>query len=237
MSNGIVSRNKLSDQVGRILTQEITSGSLPKDQPLPNEWELAEKYGVSRIAIREAIKVLSSKGLVSVRQGSGTYVNGSQDWRVLDPELLLATRKEQTRTELIQARQLIEPSFAAIAALSATPEELERIRLAIADDTLAEDNEYVVKCDRDFHLGIAEATHNAVLVVVMNSLNVLMDESRRAIALQDVAYSRRSIVDHRKIYEALVARDREGAQLAMLTHLEHVEEQVIAAAFAADQIQ
>jgi len=228
MTTLVVSRNKLSDQVSQLLLQEITSGALPKDRALPNEWELAERFGVSRIAIREAVKVLASRGLVSVRQGLGTFVNDVQDWKILDPELLLATRKNQTMAELIQARQIIEPGFAAIAAVTATPEELEAIRAAIADEGEADNIHRVVLADRDFHRSIAEATHNAVLVLVMNSLNLLMNESRRSIASQDIAYSKRSISDHRRIYEAIAARDAEAAREAMHQHLEHVAEQVAA---------
>lgn len=221
-----VVRSNLCDQVSQFLLEEIVAGTFPKSQPMPTESDLSERFGVSRSAIRESMKMLAARGMVKMRQGAGTFITDSENWKVVDPALLRALGKGKMLSELVEARLEIEPMFARIAATHATAEELQVIELSALNEQQLDDEEEAVRCDRAFHRGITESTHNFVFVVMMDSLNVLMEESRHLLVAAGKSEVRRSVEDHRRICRALMARDGEAAEREMRAHLMHVMKQV-----------
>ena len=171
-----IARGNVRDQIVRQLIELIVAGRFPAGTCLPAERELCQQFNVSRAGVREAVGILASQGFLTVRQGSGTFVNPSQSWNPLDPIVLLAKGRKAALEEVIEARQLLEPLIAALAADRATPEEItaleQYVRLA---RTVDED----VGMDVAFHSNLARASHNRVLVIMLHSVNELIQEARR----------------------------------------------------------
>ncbi|MCJ7735887.1 MAG: FadR family transcriptional regulator [Anaerolineae bacterium] len=220
-----VQSERLSDQVCRQLLEAIVDGHYGSGERLPPERELTSMFHASRIVVREALSLLSARGIVSIKQGLGTTVNPVSSWRSLDPEVLILLYGESgALTQLQEVRRLIEPDVAALAAeriTSAQLEELRAISVLRADDTV----EQHVERDTEFHLQIARAARNQVLLIVMSSLGELLRESRRC--LFGVAGALAEAREwHKRIFEVIEARDPDAARKAMVGHLEQVQEGV-----------
>lgn len=211
-------KNKLlAEQVEDQIYHCILDTPIEPGAKLPNEFELGEKFGVGRSTIREAVKLLSSKGIVEVRRGSGTYVVTTT--KGLSDPLGLRSVKDKNRLalDLVNVRLLLEPGIAAMAARKATEEDIERLRrLCERVEAKIHDGERYIEDDIAFHTCIAESSKNTVVeqlipiidTAVMMFVNVthkkLIDET---------------IMTHRMIVEAIAGHDPMGAQSAMVMHL------------------
>ena len=203
-------KNKLlAEQVEDQIYHYILDTPIEPGAKLPNEFALGEKFRVGRSTIREAIKLLSSKGIVEVRQGSGTYVVTTVKG-LSDPLNLRSVQdKNALAFDLVNVRLLLEPGIAEIAAQNATPEDIERLQRLC-------DGERYIEDDIAFHTCIAESSKNLVVgqlipiidTAVMMFVNVthkkLIDET---------------IMTHRMITEAIARHDPLGARSAMVMHL------------------
>ena len=211
---------KFSEQISRQLLQKIVEGHYKPGDRLPAERDLATIFSVSRVVVRESISSLEAKGIINVRQGRGTTVNPVDEWNTLDPQVLLLLHGDEIFDQLMETRQIIEPDLAALAAERITAEELELLR-AISD--LPEDDsvEEHVERDMSFHLQIAKATHNPVLLMVLSSTADLLREGRRRIFIVpgELAKAR---MWHHAIYSAIEKRDPQAAREAMAAHMEQV---------------
>ena len=215
-----VQTEKLSRKISRQLLQSIVDGHYQPGSLLPAERDLAAAFGVSRVVVREGLNSLISKGILSVRQGRGTTVNPMNEWNALDPEVLMLLYGDQAFDNLIQLRRILEPELAYLAAQNITDEELEDLR-AFSDLPDTDTVEEHVERDTAFHLIIARATHNPVLLIVLSSISEMLRESRRrTFAVPNELYKARDW--HQVIYHAIAGRDPEAARQAMLTHLEQV---------------
>jgi GntR family transcriptional repressor for pyruvate dehydrogenase complex len=213
-------RGAATKQVIDQLRGLIARGELAAGERLPAEPQLAGAFGVSRSVIREAIRVLTAQGFVLVRQGSGTTVTDSSNWKVFDPDVLLATQRHLAYTNLIDARRLLEPALAARAAERRTQADLARIREMLSDEIAVVDEH--VRIDLAFHRRIAEAAGNPVLVILLDSIGVLLREHRRE--LYSVPGSAaRALALHHAIYNAIAAGDAKAAETEMSAHLDQVE--------------
>lgn len=199
---------------GLIRDQKMTPGSR-----LPSERDLAAQLNVSRASVREALIALELTGVVEVRGGSGIYVS---DQAASQPE---EQEVGSGPFEVLSARRLIESEVAAIAARMATDGAIDAIHRALQDMeahfTDVKRNEHA---DCTFHLAIARATGNTALVQVVENLWnqrgrlwTKMEEHFQTEELRTATLS-----DHRRILEAIVARDPAGARKAMRAHLERV---------------
>lgn len=149
-----------------IVGQRIASGEYSEGETLPVEQLLADSLGVGRNALREAIKVLSGKGLISTAPRSGTKIRPKGDWNMLDPDVLSWHADPETATPefllaLLEIRRIIEPKAAELAAVRATREDVTAI-LAAYDDMqrYEEDSEQRVTADIQLHSSILAASHN-----------------------------------------------------------------------------
>jgi DNA-binding FadR family transcriptional regulator len=156
------------DHVTSSLAKRILSGALAPGDRLPTEAELSIKLGVSRTALREALRMLAAKGLVESRTRAGTVVSPRSNWNHLDPDLL-ALREELAPDlgfvgSLIEARRVVEPAAAAFAAERATGEDLHRIEDAFNAMSCAaqDDVEAFVTADEAFHIAVLLASRNPV---------------------------------------------------------------------------
>ncbi len=215
---------KLSDQVTRVLAGRIVNGDLGVP---PTEQDICAEFGVSKTTAREVIRALAGRGLVTVRHGRRMEVRPVSEWNHLDPLLLELNHDSEgvrrTLGDLHDLRMLLEPEIAARAALMATPGQLDRIREAVERmEELEADPDAYLEFDVDFHSELASATGNVVLAFVLDSVRELLRVSRRVTNLTDkMPEATRA---HRRIYEALVAREPETARQAMRTHLLTVTE-------------
>lgn len=156
------------DHVTSTLAKHILSGALAPGDRLPTEAELSIKLGVSRTALREALRMLAAKGLVESRTRAGTVVSPRSSWNHLDPDLL-ALREElapdlEFVESLIEARRVVEPAAAAFAAERATGEDLHRIEDAFdaMSNAAQDDVEGFVTADEAFHIAVLLASRNPV---------------------------------------------------------------------------
>jgi GntR family transcriptional repressor for pyruvate dehydrogenase complex len=214
--------SKYSEQISRQLLQRIVDGHFQPGDRLPPERDLASIFNVSRVVVRESIGSLEAKGIVSVRQGRGTTVNSVDEWNTLDSQVLLLLHGDEIFSQLMETRRIFEPEMAALAAKRIHDDEMEPLRLCSElpeDDSIEEHVEH----DMDFHLMIAKATHNPVLLMVLSSTSELLREGRRRIFIVpgELAKAREW---HHAIYTAIKNRDPAAAREAMAGHMEQVHQ-------------
>jgi len=220
----------LHAQVAREIGLQILEGKLMPGAVLPNEADFGMQLGVSRTALREAVKVLAAKGLVEVRRKTGTRVRPQHDWNALDPDVLnwLFSSKGFAVgiPDLLELRLIIEPAGARLAAERATAENLAEIESALQGmETAIEDSASSVESDLKFHLAILEATHNTF----MRPFGALIQEALRAsfkLTNRDRAAFEKSLCRHRNVFEAIRERNPEAAEVAMQIVLNRTSEDI-----------
>jgi GntR family transcriptional repressor for pyruvate dehydrogenase complex len=219
-----IRRTRVYEQVASRIQQMIVDGQLRPGDRLPTERELAERFGVSRSSVRDAIRVLELMGLVEPRQGEGTVVRDLSPDAVVNPLASLLVRSRALLSDLLDVRKMIEPHLAARAAVHATEEEVARLQ-AIYDRQRekAQRGELAVEEDSEFHYTIATAARNRVILRILDVLMDLLKTSRER-SLQVPGRLQRSLEGHRRILAAIRRRDAEAAEAAMRRHLEEIEE-------------
>jgi DNA-binding FadR family transcriptional regulator len=218
--SGQLTKQRLYEQLvaefeNLIVTRKIAPGS-----KLPSERELAEQFATSRTVVREAVKVLKSKGLVAVRHGSGVIVNPQSCWKLIDP---LALKVNGSWGHLLELRQILEVETAELASQRWVSTELDAIRQAMENMEAEIDvSSKRIEHDMAFHSAIAKASRNPLLLRVLESVADLMVAQRRA--LLDVhGAAQRSVKAHRRVYNAIATRKDEEAAQAMYDHLEEIK--------------
>lgn len=211
---------RLSDKVAALLIETITARGVRPGDRLPSERELGEQFGVSRTVIREAVRALAAKGLIEVRTGSGLRVAAVDAASVSEAMNLFLRGSGPLDYSLVhEVRTTIEIQVAGLAAERATEDDVfdledvcERMREA-AGDTEAASREDVA-----FHRAVAEAAHNPLFVIMLDSIGDVMLEIRRA-TLGIPGRARKGVAAHRKILARVAAHDPDGAREAMREHL------------------
>ncbi|GAA4263306.1 FadR/GntR family transcriptional regulator [Dactylosporangium darangshiense] len=214
----------LAKAVTAELVERIVRGLHPPGSPLPPEPALCEMFSVSRTVIREAMKVLQEKGLVQVRQGSGTIVTPPTRWNILDELVLAATIAEDDTLsvldDLVVTRRLLESDMANVAARLADEATVERLGATVARmDELVNDHVTYEEHDRAFHDMIMEASGNRIARGVVKALESQVIHTARYVGRTDRTLCIASNLGHRRVYERIAARDPEGAAAAMFTHI------------------
>lgn len=214
----------LAKAVTAELVQRIVRGDYPPDSALPAEHALCATFSVSRTVVREAVKVLQEKGLVQIRQGSGTTVLPSASWNMLD-ELVLGAVIDEDATlgildDLVVTRRLLESDMANVAARVADDDALERLR-ALVDrmDELLDDPASYHEHDRAFHDTVMRASGNRIARAVVRSLESQVINTASYMGRSDRSHCTASNRGHRRICERIAARDPDGAAEAMFAHI------------------
>jgi len=220
---GTVTREAVPQQIVSRLLDLIQQRHLGPGDRLPAERELAASMGVSRSSLREALRALTVLGVTDMRHGTGTYVSSLEPELLVRPLSFVLSLSEQASDQLFEARKVVEPAMAALAAAridEATVERLDacvdRARAAIGDA------EAFMATDLELHDTIREAAGNAILGRFMESIRALGLASRRRTGSRR-AVQEQTVKDHRAIVAALRAHDPEAASAAMLDHLKNVE--------------
>jgi GntR family transcriptional repressor for pyruvate dehydrogenase complex len=217
-------RRKVYEQVAEQLLAQIGARHLRPGDALPSERELTESFGVGRSSIREALRMLESQGVITSVNG-GTFEVAHASNPLNSSLQLVFTLDDQTGVhDLFELRRVIDCEAAAIAAARRTDEHLAHMALAIDEmvRALPGHGEAFVVADLRFHLAIAEATGNRLILYAMQAAR---DVVRRALlSVVRVPQSPESaIVEHRGVYEAIRSGNPDWARNAMREHLERVE--------------
>ena len=220
-----IQTERLYKQIVDQIERRIAAGDLKLGDQLPAEPELAQQFGVSRTAVREAVKALCEKGLLEIRPGRGTFViNERPDVIRHSLGLLMSLDPTEGSRSLVEVREILEPEIAALAATRMTEEQIATMREAVAMmDTALDNVDVFVEADLDFHLALAEASQNLIIPALIDTIIDLLREQRRQTGLVNGGL-KRGQYHHKKILEAVIRRDPEAARIAMQRHLEQVRQ-------------
>ena len=216
---------RLYEQIVQQIEDSIRKGTLKPGDQLPPEPDLALQFSVSRTAVREAVKVLREKGLVEPYSGRGTFVTDGTPQSIRQSfDLLIKLGQPEGSARLVEVRQILEPEIAALAATRAEDQHIAAMREAIAvmDSTLEEADAFI-EADNDFHLALAEAAANPLILSLIDSIVGLLREQRMGIFRSNKGGARGQF-HHKRILLAVERRDPEGAREAMRAHLQQVRE-------------
>jgi GntR family transcriptional repressor for pyruvate dehydrogenase complex len=216
-------KERLYQEIVDQIQQQILSGALKPGDQIPAERDLAERFGVSRTAVREAIKSLTEKGLIEVFVGRGTFVTNLSPDRVVESITLLLRNEPHNVASLQEARDILEVPTARLAAQRRTDAHVARLRVINAE--LEEEHSIsprLVDGDTEFHVELARATGNPVLVLLSQTIVALLRTERLYRDDFDVSNLPTALADHREIIDAIADGDGERAAQAMTHHLARV---------------
>jgi GntR family transcriptional regulator, transcriptional repressor for pyruvate dehydrogenase complex len=221
----ILRSSRLYEQIIDQIEGSILSGELKAGDQLPAERELAQKFGVSRTAVREAVKALREKGLVEAYSGRGTFItNGTSQAIRQSLDLMMKIGQPDGGVHLAEMRLIFEPGIAALAATRVEEQHLTAMREAIAVMDAARQNpDSFIEADLDFHLALAEAAANPMILSLLDSIVGLLREQRMRIFNVDGGPERGQF-HHKRILAAIESRNPERAREAMEAHLLQVHE-------------
>ena len=214
-------KSALVDRVVRSIQEQILSRRLPIGTKLPPEREFAERLGVSRTVVREAVRVLAAKGLLETSHGVGTTVRALTREEAVKPlNLFLRTLgQEISLNHLHQVRSLLELENIRLAVEQGSEKDIEDLqRILTAMESAKDDPDLFASRDTEFHRRIAETTHNPLLIMLLDSIQDLMIEVRNLVAKEE-GLVERVMPAHAAILECIKSRDEKKAQQRMHEHL------------------
>jgi GntR family transcriptional repressor for pyruvate dehydrogenase complex len=215
-----IKKTRVAEEVADRVRVLILDGTFPPGLPIPSERDLAERFGVSRGSIRDALRMLEMIGLLETRHGQGTFPQELTVNRLVAPLASVMTYRPDLQNELLDVRRMFEPAVTRTAATRVTDEDFadlqhildaQRRKLKTGQSSIVEDTA--------FHAALARATRNRVVMSIMATLNDLLVESR---TLTQKGRPERSLEGHEAIVAALRRRDAEGAALAMSKHIDQI---------------
>jgi len=220
-----VRTSRLYEQIVQQIEESILKGTLKPGDQLPAERELAQRFGVSRTAVREAVKALREKGLVEAYSGRGTFItNGTSQAIRQSLDLMMKIGQQDGSIHLAELRAILEPEIAALAATRAEEQYIAAMREAFGVmDRAREDPVAYIEADLDFHLALAEAAANPLILSLIDSIVGLLREQRMRIFYVEGG-PERGQYHHKRILDAIEQHDAAKARAAMQAHLLQVRE-------------
>jgi len=223
-----IARQSLAEMVAKRILEMVTSRALKPGDQLPPEQELAEMLDVSRPSVREALRGLAILGVVNVRQGGGAFISQLDADALLGPIRFFLSLEDLNLRELYDARSLIEGDVARRAAQNMSDEQLDELEMLLdAQPGVISDSKAFRVADLRFHDALWVGCGNAFLKRIGESLNSLGLEFRRR-ASENPQVLKQSLKDHRRLFEALKARDPSAAALAAEEHMQNVYRSTVA---------
>jgi GntR family transcriptional regulator, transcriptional repressor for pyruvate dehydrogenase complex len=219
----VVQTARLYQQIVQQIEESILKGLLKTGDQLPAERELAQQFGVSRTAVREAVKALHEKGLVEAYSGRGTFITDATSQSVRQSfDRMIKIGQPDSSVHLAQLRAILEPEIAALAAAHMDEQNVIAMRDAVSVmDQKRDDAEAYIEADLDFHLALAEAAANPLILSLIDSIVGVLREQRIEIFSVKGGPDRGQF-HHKRILEAVEQRDPAKAREAMRAHLEQV---------------
>jgi GntR family transcriptional repressor for pyruvate dehydrogenase complex len=218
---------RIYEDIVRQVKALIADGRLTSGDRLPPERELAERFRVSRASVREALRSLQSRGLIEIRAGEGAFVRDVSVEALIEPLALVILPHREAVGELFEARRILEPAIAALAARRATREEVGEMERILEEQAreVAQGKTGMAQ-DSALHAAIAGAAHNRAIVRIVSALLDLLAQSREE-SLLTPGRPTRSHRDHVRMLDAIRRGDEAAAHLAMRAHLAAVEKLVM----------
>jgi len=214
-----ISRPQVWQQVASQLQTLIVSGHWEKGEKMPGEIELAKQFGVSRPTLREALRALSSNGLVKIKHGEGTFAWYPEVDEYLNPLMPRLLVERDDVLAIMEARSMVETETARLAAQRATPGELVELTSLLEEmEASADDRTQFAHYDHAFHKQIAHATDNKVIIKIYEAIEVFL-VSQQLTIVNFVDAIERGLNDHRAILTAIAAGDGQKAAEAMRQHM------------------
>jgi len=232
IADGGHSGASVRDRVTKALAMRILSGHYPQGTLLPTEAQLGAELGVSRTALREATRTLAAKGLIESRQRAGTRVRGSEDWNRLDCDMLSWMGAIEPDLDFVkgltEARKIIEPAAAELAAVRATARNLATIEEAYEAMCEANLSDLDACADADvrFHVAILKASRNPVLANLGNVISAALMNAFRLTTSASVNYSK-TLAAHGEVVEAIRMRKASDARARMQALLDIATEDLL----------
>jgi GntR family transcriptional repressor for pyruvate dehydrogenase complex len=226
---GTVHREPISDQITERILSLIRERQLRPGDRFPPERELAALMGVSRATVREALRSLAMMNVVELRHGSGTYVTSLEPQLLVENLALVFSLSDHSFLQLIEARKVIEPGAAALAAQNISAEQILQLEQVLHRSWVCLQSHPAdfPELDIEFHAKIAEYSGNALLTRIMQALTRMSIASSQRTASTDVGYStqriERAIRMHEDIFSAIRDHHPDKAREQMLRHLTSVE--------------
>jgi GntR family transcriptional repressor for pyruvate dehydrogenase complex len=219
-----IRRTKVYEEVADRIRRLIAEGRLKAGDRLPPERELAERFGVSRTSVRDAIRALEMIGLLEPRQGDGTVVLDLSPDALAQPLASILVHNRTLLADLLDVRKMIEPPLAARAATFASPEEIAGLKEILKRQAdKAARGELTTAEDSEFHYALARLARNPIALKVLDVLMDLLLESRER-SLQVPGRLSKSLQGHRRILDSITRKDARGAEAAMRQHLGEIED-------------
>ena len=223
-----VKTKKKYEEVCEILHEKIRAGELKPGDRLDSVDYLAEQLQVSRSAVREALSALKAMGLIEIKQGSGTFVKQIPEQLLDFPQSASILAIKENVPHLLELRKIIEVGTVSSAAKNRTKEDIEQLEAILAKmKTVQGDGELGEKVDFEFHMAIANASHNPLLPNLLDQVSGLtidlMRETRRIWLFSKQTTSEQLYDEHMQIFLAIKQQNPDLAELAMYSHLSNVE--------------
>jgi GntR family transcriptional repressor for pyruvate dehydrogenase complex len=223
----IAKTTQVSKLVEAQIEEAIRTRRYEAGSKLPTEKALCQQFGVSRTAVREALRMLSARGLIRINKGQGIFVQQISADTVTAPLqlfLMLASDRHHV-LDIVHARQIIEPPIAASAALHHTAEDAEKLKLDHhALEASSGDYAALAHLDMVFHLSIARASENSIIPLILEPIHQLLPQIKSSVYASVGDAKDSAVIWHQRILDAILRRDAEGARKAMEEHLLIAEE-------------
>jgi GntR family transcriptional repressor for pyruvate dehydrogenase complex len=218
-----IERSRVFEQIAAQIERRILSGELRHGDYLGSERELGEQFGASRTAVREALKTLAQRGLVDMRPGRGTMViDGTSQAVRHSLHLMMRIGSRHVQEHLTEVREIVEPEMAALAAERAEDEHIAAMLAAFETmEHALDDADAFIAADNDFHRAVARGSGNPLILALMDSIVDLLSEQRKMI-FSVTGGPQRGQMHHRRVMDAIVAKDPEAARNCMRAHLKQV---------------
>lgn len=225
-----ISNTKIYEQVADIILEQIKAGDYQVGDKLPSIQKIGKQYGVSVASVREALNALRTIGIIEMKQGYGTFIKQTEPtfFELGDKFTSLSQIKE-----LLELREIVESATVEKAALYRTEEDLVELKQALVEMGQAViDGTSGEKADLDFHLAIAKAAKNTLLVELLNNISELMrnsmEETRKIFIYSKQKTMNKLLEEHDVIYQAILQKNDVKAVDAMRAHLLEVKETILA---------
>jgi len=220
-----MNKKLLGSQVEEELLNYILNEPVKIGEKIPNEFELAEMFGVGRSTVREAVKGLVTRGILEVRRGAGTYVVGTSTLEEDPLGLARLGDKYKLALELLEVRMMLEPEIAALACEHITSGEKEQLsRLCDEVERLYSSGKDHAKKDVEFHTCIARCSRNRVVEVLIPIINTAVFTF---VNLTQRQLMKETLETHRAITNAIQKGDSVGARCAMIMHLTYNRQRIL----------
>ena len=221
-----VKKKRIHEEIIDQIREELADGRLKPGDRLPSERELSAKFQVSRASVREAIRALESMDVVTIKTGEGTFVSTGSEI-LFSPLVSIILQQKDVLLDIFEARKVIEPEIAALAARRASSEDIRQMEEMLEEQArqIAR-GESGLEADTAFHSLLTQSTKNKVFLRLNDAIVDSLYESRER-SLHVPGRPARSVAGHREILKAIRAKNPAQARNAMLHHLIAIEQNVL----------